>query len=134
MFFVGLQEELTLSGLLLLRLFNVSQVAVAGDAAKLFDFETLRNDAMFLLKERSTSNLLNTSAYSTENKKLVNGYSLSARAKIVEDYELVQTVGKHNKYDLQLFAHGRVNYLLFFSNHDPLPIVSLSIFSQKEVL
>ncbi len=92
MFLVGLQEELTLSlsGLLLLRLFNVSQMAGTGNAAKLVDFETLRNDAMFLSKERSASNLSNTSVlHSTENKQLVNGYLLSARAKIVEDYELV---------------------------------------------
>jgi len=117
MFFVGLQEEMVVSSLLLLRMMDVDAGAVGT-----LDTAQMRAFALALPRERSTirstrqrqnpdnisisDKIIVTTALADE-KVLVNGYSSQLHKYLMTDASIGKAVSTSNTYDLLLYSYGK---------------------------
>lgn len=106
MFFVGLQEEMVVSGLLLLRMMDGDAGAARG-----LDSAELRARASTLPRERSTRHQYTenniTTAVVLDGKVLVNHYSEVLHTRLMTDSAVGETISSLNSFDSQLYDYGK---------------------------
>lgn len=138
LFFVGLQEEMVVSGLLLLRKMDRAEKLLQGKRIReddqSLDCEELRQEVLNLPRERSTSSIttiphtiyagtnsqqhksieyVNSSTSLSGRRKsgnllLVNNHSVKARMELERDPTVVQNIIHNNQYDVILYEYGEM--------------------------